>query len=89
MIILVMILILFFHKKYFVFFLNFSGQLNDFNCLDSNVDINFNCYSNDNNGNVEMNFQFMFSSFVDIESITDFCYLIIVGVFTIYILFLC
>ena len=49
--------------KIFCFFNNFSGQFNYFSCFDSNVDNNFKCYSNDNENNEMMDFQFMFSFF--------------------------
>ena len=41
---------------FYFFFVIFSEQFNDFNCLDSSVNNNLNSYSSDNNGNVEINF---------------------------------
>ena len=87
MIILVNLFYIAFLLKCFDFFY-FLGQFNDFIFLGSNVDNNFNCYSNENNGNVGIDFQFMFFSFVDRKLTTYFCYLIIAGIFIIYILFL-
>ena len=56
----------------FYFYFYFSRQFNDFNSLGSNVNNNFNCYSNENDGNVGIDFQFMFSSFVDRKLTTYF-----------------
>ena len=59
----IMIIYDFFYCLFDKKWIHSSGQFNDFHYLDSNVDNNFNCYSNDNDNNVGMNFQFMFSSF--------------------------
>ena len=51
--------IAFFYKS-FAFFINFPGQ---FNYFDNNINNNFNCCYNDNENNVRIYFQLMFSSF--------------------------
>ena len=63
MIILVINFFIVFYKNVLLFFNDFSGQFNYFNCFDSNVDNNFNYYNNDDENNVRMDFQFMFSFF--------------------------
>ena len=44
----------------FLLFFNSLRQFNDFQCLGSNVDNNFNYYSNDNDSKKGKDFQFMF-----------------------------
>ena len=74
-------LIVLFYKNLLLFFNDFSGQFNCFDCFDSNVNNNFNCYSNDNNNNIRIDFQFMYSSFVNGKLTIYFFYLIIGGFF--------
>ena len=53
----IILVIFFIFYKNDLFFFNSLRQFNDFNCLVKNIDNNFNCYSHDNDDNVEMDFQ--------------------------------
>ena len=55
--------------------------------MGSNVDNNLNCYGNENDGNIGMNFQFMFSSFVD-RKLTIYFFIWLLQVFSQFLYFL-